>query len=496
MHNITTLELYQNIIEGINDGVCVVDTEYIIHFVNSQMLAINGYSEEDLIGNSIFDFVNTEDVKEIINRIERRLKGQMVPYHYYLPCKDGGVKWVTVHGHPIISEGHYRGLVISIQDNSDQKVSNHLMEENFSHYASLFENSPIPIWDEDFSQIKLAIDDLKAQGVENFRAYFKERPQELFAVAERLIVNNVNQAVVELNEAESKQYVLSHYMDNSTEDSAEHILMQILAIANNETSCEFDATLKTFKGNKRYVHLKWAVVKGHEHNYSRVYLTTTDLTSRIIEENLLLQRSNQEKAVMLREIHHRVKNNLQIISSLLKLQSNTINDQAVLEIFSASLNRISSMATVHELLYRSADFSEINYREYLGKLMDSLISTMQGKNQIIKLNMQVENINININTAVPLGLLINEIVTNSLKHGFAGIDNGEIYLSIQKINDDEFSLFIGDDGVGFVIDKNVERKETLGMSLIESLTEQLNGQLFKLDKERGTHFQLNFTKLK
>ncbi|MES2800397.1 MAG: histidine kinase dimerization/phosphoacceptor domain -containing protein [Bacteroidota bacterium] len=496
MANLTPSAINEAIIGAINEGVCIIDTQNIVIFVNQQLTEIIGYTADEILGKSSFDFVNTQDIESFKHRVQRRKVGQLAAHNYQIPCKNGTKKWVSMNARPIVENGQLEGMIITILDTSEQKINAQLMEENFRHYVSLFEDSPIPIWDEDFSQIKNEVDKLKAEGITDFRCYLEENPSEIARISEKLIVNNVNKAVVVLNEAESKAYVLQNFRKNATEDSTEHAILQIIAIANNQMSCEFDVVLKTFKGNKRFVHLKWAVVQGYEEDYSRVYLSTTDLTDRIKEENLVLQRSNLEKEMMLKEIHHRVKNNLQIVSSLLKLQSYTIQDDAVNEIFAASLNRINSMSKVHELLYQSTEFSQINYKDYLVSLIGSLVNTMKGKNQQIAIDLQVNDIAININTAIPLGLLINEIVTNSIKHGLSNIEKGSIYLHIDQLNEEEFNLKIGDNGKGFIKPIHEQSSDTLGMSLIDSLAEQLNGQIFQLHHTKGTHFNLAFSKLK
>ena len=262
-----------------------------------------------------------------------------------------------------------------------------------------------------------------------------------------MIVNDINQAVVDLNEATSKEHMLNHFTELINKNSPRYVIDQFEAIANNELSCEFDAELVTFNGIKRYVHLKWTVVKGFENTYAKVYLTTTDVTKRIIAENLLLQHSNREKELLLKEIHHRVKNNLQIVTSLLNLQSNSIEDEQTKSLFEISLHRISSMALVHELLYQSKDFSKINYGSYLKKLILPLIDSMNPAGSNISLNIEADEISLNINTSIPLGLLINEIITNSLKHGFVVNQTGEVYLRLHNDGESNFSLCIGDNGL-------------------------------------------------
>ena len=221
-----------------------------------------------------------------------------------------------------------------------------------NYYHSLFEESPIPIWEEDFSQIKSHIESLKKDGVTNFEIYFSNHPEQIEVCFNKLVIINVNQAAVELNEAKSKEQLLESYKNFFDHNSKEYIIKQFVAIANNETHCSFEARFVTFNRNVRNVIFRWNVVKGHENDYGRVFLTTKDLTEKIVTDNIMLQTSNREKEVLLKEVHHRVKNNLQIVTSLLNLQSYSINDPSTKDIFDVSLNRIKSMAAVHEMLYK------------------------------------------------------------------------------------------------------------------------------------------------
>jgi two-component sensor histidine kinase len=369
-------------------------------------------------------------------------------------------------------------------------------QADYQRYVSLFEDSPVPIWDEDFSFVKNAIDELKRQGITDLKSYFEQNLHEVERVSSLMIVNDINDAVVRLNEAQSKIQMLRDFRTLITRKSTQYAINQFVAIANGQKTCEFDAELKTFAGNIRYVRFKWTVVKGFENSYKHVYLSTTDLTERIVDENLMLQNSNKEKAVLLKEVHHRVKNNLQIITSLLNLQARGIEDERTRDLFEMSLNRIQSMATVHELLYQSENFSKINYQKYLKTLVFPLLVSMKGMENNIDLRLDIEEIELNINTAIPLGLLINEILTNSLKHGIVGENQGIIYITLCKIEGDHYELLIGDDGVGFDEDLNDASVDTLGLQLIVSLSDQLSGTLIRDRSRKGTHYIIRFMEIK
>ncbi len=487
--------LYKLILETANEGVWMIDENNRTTFVNGRMVKMIGYDIDELLGKTPFEFMGEEEEKNILSNLERRKKGIEEVSEVRLLHKNGNTVWTQMNSSPIIIEGQYKGSLAMVTDVTEKKLKDDILQESYLKYLSLFEESPVPIWYEDFSQIKNYIDQLKDNGVRDFAQFFSDNPDEVEKCASLLIVNDVNQAVVDLNEAESKQYVIDNFEKLVTEDSAGYALRELLAIANNETSCEFEAKLRTFKGNVRYVQLKWTVVKGHEETYKHVYLTTADWTEKIVENNLELQRSNREKNTLLKEIHHRVKNNLQIISSLLNLQAGLIEDEASREVFYVTLSRVHTMALVHELLYSSDNFSSINYENYLEALIGRLVDTLHNSEMNISYRINVNGIEFNINTALPLGLLINEIVTNSFKHAFTDRANGEVYVEIESLGNDRYLLKSGDNGKGVKEEDLQNKDDSLGLQLMDSLTDQLNGEIIIDRSEPGTHYRIEFSEL-
>lgn len=468
---------------------------HITTFVNAKMASILGYTEDEIIGHSIFEFMFEKDIPIFHEEHELRQQGIPSAYELRLRSKQNTEVWTHINGSPLYDKGKFIGSLGMVSDITKHKIKEWQRDDDQRRYKSLFEDSPVPIWEEDFSEIKKYIDRIKATGVTDIRGYFEANPDAVVECSALMIVIDVNRAVVELNEAESKEYMLENFSKLVDSKSAEYAINQFEAIANGEPSCEFDAELRTFGNKKRHVHLKWSVVKGYEETYEKVYLSTTDLTERIITENNLLKSSNDQKELLLKEIHHRVKNNLQIIVSLLKLQTNSIEDPKTIELFELSLHRINSMALVHELLYRSKDFSQIDYGSYLQTLIAPLVDSMRGIHSKINLEIDVKNITLNINTSIPLGLLINEIVTNSLKHGFPNGMHGLVSIRISPCEYPNFILEIKDDGVGYPEVVSLENAETLGLQLISSLADQLMGEVERVYSERGTHYKIHFEEL-
>jgi PAS domain S-box-containing protein len=218
-----------------------------------------------------------------------------------------------------------------------------------------------------------------------------------------------------------------------------------------------------------------------------------DITERKKAEEKL-KTSLIEKEVLLREIHHRVKNNLQIISSLLNLQSRYVEDEPALDMFRESRNRVRSMALVHEKLYRSDDLSDVDFSAYVQSLSRHLFMSYKLDAKEIDLDLDVKDVFLDINTSVPCGLIINELVSNSIKHAFLGKDKGKIKVVMRPENDGRYLLMISDDGMGLPKDMDVTKTESLGLQLVSMLVEQLQGTL-SLENKNGTSYEIVFEKI-
>ncbi len=219
--------------------------------------------------------------------------------------------------------------------------------------------------------------------------------------------------------------------------------------------------------------------------------TAADITERIRAERQT-RRSLREKEILLKEIHHRVKNNLQIISSLLNLQSrHDIGDQAR-ELFNDSQSRIKAMALIHEMLYLSEDLARVDFHDYLSSLAISLYQTYRRQEQTLDLRVDAHHVQLGIDQAIPCGLIINELVSNAMKHGLATKDQGIVDIKFQAEGDDGYRLDVADDGVGLPADFDLEGSQSLGLKLIVILARQLGGEINVVPTTAGAHFVLCF----
>ncbi len=210
-----------------------------------------------------------------------------------------------------------------------------------------------------------------------------------------------------------------------------------------------------------------------------------------------LSRSLQEKEVLLKEVHHRVKNNMQVISSLLNIQADSVMDERFQTLLTESQQRIKSMALIHENLYRSDNLLEINFHEYIQMLTNGLVRFYRFDNIIIGLSLEVDNIFLDIDTAVPCGLIINELVSNSLKHGFKG-RTGEGHIVVQFAESQggtHYKFLVSDDGNGIAEDIDIENATSMGLEIVRILTEQLDGE-WSYRSNGGAEFTVEFPRKK
>jgi two-component sensor histidine kinase len=206
-----------------------------------------------------------------------------------------------------------------------------------------------------------------------------------------------------------------------------------------------------------------------------------------------LKDSLKEKELLLREIHHRVKNNLQIVSSLVKLQALNQKNKEMQNILFETNNRIMAMSIIHQKFYQSENLSNVNFEDYPKSLINYLSTIYSNKNFNINFKVRVDNVALDMDTCVPCGLLINEIITNSIKHAFDE-KGGEVYVELKKHGNDKFYLIVSDNGRGLDFDFHEYKGDTLGLQLIRSLVNQLDGTL-KIDNTNGTKYEIDFTKM-
>ncbi len=260
-------------------------------------------------------------------------------------------------------------------------------------------------------------------------------------------------------------------------------------ILSNDIS-SFQSEIRMKKKNSEYLYIQHYSKRILFQGSSALFINIIDITEQKKNETLL-ESSLAEKEILLKEIHHRVKNNLQIISSLIVLQEQYVKDERILHVFKDFQNRIKVMALIHQSLYNSENLSKIHLSEYIKNLVNNLFKAYSANSKQIKLELDIEDIDFNLDNANACGLIINELVSNSLKHAFSKDDDGKITVTLKRTRNNRILLDVYDNGIGFPKDVDYKNSDSLGLKLISTITKQMDGKI-SIEKNNGTHVKITW----
>jgi two-component sensor histidine kinase len=257
------------------------------------------------------------------------------------------------------------------------------------------------------------------------------------------------------------------------------------------TPCTYDDLPVTTRSGEKLVWSFCSAPAGLLPDGRRLFITMAmDVTAGKGVENDL-KASLHEKETMLREVHHRARNNMQVIMSLLNLQSRYMNNPEIQEFFKESQERVRAMVLIHEMLCNSSNEAQIDFNEYCRSLVGALISAYSPNQSKVQVEMRISRVIVSLETAVPCGLIIHELVSNSLKHGFPDGRTGTITIDFDRNEAGLCSLVVGDNGIGLPNGLNREIPGTLGLSLVNTLTKQLQGSV-EFTGTSGTVCKISF----
>lgn len=287
----------------------------------------------------------------------------------------------------------------------------------------------------------------------------------------------VNKSIRQLNNGTTKPY--QQFWDEK------------YSIAFSGQPIEF--TTERFNGDGSKVYRQYVLypIKDQNNQVIEVSGLGIDITENKLYEEKITQ-SLKEKEVLLKEVHHRVKNNMQVISSILNLQSSYVTDEYALNLLKESQNRIKTMAYIHESLYQNKTFSSINFSDYITTLVNNILHSYTASIQKVKLELNLQKIILNLDTSIPAGLIINELVTNAIKHAFKDVNQGILLINLYT-KDNILFLEVSDNGKGFPKEIDFKNTNSLGLQLVNTLIEQLNGTIeLKENTNKGAGFYINF----
>ena len=494
--------------------------KWFTQFASDGIYELTGYNPEDFLRDGKMSYgliVHPDDQKIVSNVVKDAIK-ERKPYQitYRIQTSEGNEKWVWEQGRGIFNkEGRLIATEGFITDISEKKKAeeeilkknaelstlnkignsiNKLAEPSeilaliFSMVGRLFDNNNlyIALYDEKKQEISFPIYTVKGEYVYLKNRKLRKGLTEYVLKTKKplLINNNIEESFKKLK------------IEQLGEKSKSLVSVPIL-LSNRVIGV---ITLQDY--NKEYAYeesqiellttIASQVAISLEN--SRLFATLQQELEEKKEAEKRIIASLHEKELLLQEIHHRVKNNLQIMSSLLRLQSTYFKNPEIQHIFRESENRIRAMAIIHNKLYRSLNYDKVDFADYVSTLIQNLYLSYGVDTSKIVLNVNLNDIHLNIDTAIPCGLIINELISNSLKYAFPGNKNGTITIEME-LNGDEAELSVRDNGIGISKEINPMKTDTLGLKLVQLLTLQMDGSVEVVNSSPGTEFKIKFKEL-
>ena len=456
------LEQLRNHLENSPLGVIEYTKDLYITKWSKKCEDIFGWSEEEMIGKHALDFIyedNKKDVAVVGTELSTGDVNGNISYNSNYTKSGKVVDCIWYNSIIKNEEGEVINVMSLVEDITFKNRAEEQLRESEYRFRTLVNNSPYCIHEIDMNGVLMSI-------------------------------NKAGLGIVGLSDV--NEIVGLPYLQNIGEKDLPRITdLQERAFKGENSEFEYDSIY-----GKRFLS-SFVPIKDKEGNVQRLMGMTQDVTERKKNEETIA-KSLKEKTTLLSEIHHRVKNNLAIVSGLLQLQSNETNDERLTSAFDQSINRIISIAMVHELMYKSQDLSSINIHSYLELLLPAIMRTLKDDRKDIDVDIQIEDYKMNINEAIPLGLLFNELFTNSFKYAFEEDKKGKITVRL-RVEDNCVIVLYEDNGKGFEEDNDFEEPKNLGLTLIHTQMSQLSAthkadtdSKFKLEfkfsaKEKGSH---------
>lgn len=445
-------------------------------YANPYSEVITGYSIKELLRKNFWDLVH-EDFRDIAkDRGVKRLLGEDVPESYELKIitKDNKEKWLNYSAKIVEFNGKKAVLGIAT-DITDIKKSQEKIKLSEEKYRNFVEHS--------------------SEGI--YRLEFKTPIPVSLPADEQIALIRENIFIAECNSVFSRMYDIPDPKDiigqniNKLKYTSSDVSSRILKfITQDYNIIEDEVTEYDENGNEKYFVINISGVIEHG------LLTSIWGVQRDISEKKrfdeALKKSLAEKEILLKEIHHRVKNNLQIVTSLLKLQAGYVNDDKIKQLFRESQNRVQSMSLIHQKLYQSKDLGHIDFKEYIETVSTHLQHSYGILEDRVVITTDVSNMIMSIDNAIPAGLIINELVSNSLKHAFPGGKTGNIFINAAYDNyNKEYWFVVRDNGIGIKQVPDLEKSASFGLKLVNTLVKQLDG-IIEIVQSGGTEFRIHF----
>jgi PAS domain S-box-containing protein len=464
----------------------------VILYTNPPAAEIMGYTHDELNNKPLIDLFVPEYRPLVVEAISRRMDGKTIgPYEIEILTKSGGRRTVVVHGSLIEFDGSPASLNV-LTDITERKMAEKALKKSSTLLNEVCEMGHVGGWELDVTtkDVLWTHETYRIHEISEDEIFDLSKAIHFYDLPGRSILEKALQRCMEKGEPFDLELPFTSAKGRHLWTRAMGHAVNVGGNVTKLTGTFQDITerkaaeeaMKTFSEDLDHKVLE------RTSNLDDVNLNLmTEIDIRLNAEKQL-SKNLYEKEVLLREVHHRVKNNLQIIISLLNLQSRYITDETTLSAFRESQNRVRAMALVHEKLYQSTDLATIDLDNYIRFLGNNLIQFFGIQGRGITLTMDIHDIFLAIDTAVPFGLMINELISNSLKYAFPGGRKGEISIAIHR-QDHTLTILYKDNGIGIPEDFDWRNARSMGLRLITALVNQLDGTI-ELDRTAGTLFTM------
>lgn len=495
---------YRTIFTHTGAANVIIEEDATISLANPEFEKLSGYSADEIEGKLRWtNFVREDDLERVRGyHIQRRINPELVPEKYELHFVNRHAEVKNILLFVALIPGTKKSIASLLNITEQKRVNDYLRWELNVNEALNKIYAPLVSAKSTIEEIANLILNQTFELTDSKYGYIGEikpytHDMMLLSMMPPMPLNEPQKPILKLEEDGIYDGLMGHSLNIKkgffTNDPASHLsygeqdghlqikkFLSVPVILKNELVGQISVA----NSNRDYTENDLDAVNRLSHFYS--------LALQKIRDREEIQKSLAEKEVLLREIHHRVKNNMQIISSLLNLQIQYEDLDGTAGVLKESQGRVKSMAMVHEKLYQSDSFSKINFKDYITNLLSEIFYSYGIERGSIGWELDVEDINIGIDTVIPLGLIVNELVTNSVKYAFPQ-GEGTITINLKSLSE-QIKLNITDDGIGLPKNIDIENTKTLGLQLVNSLVNQIDGNI-EMDRSHGTGFKITFKEL-